>query len=605
MNLKRTNSVGFRFALVSATTVVVLVAVLFAAYIQSDRAAVVDGEVKKARSIVLMAESVRQNMEKKWELGIFTPEIVRDMEYTSSEDRKQKMLAVVPVVAAWESAKAKAKEGGFEFRTPRQNARNPNNNPDPVEAEVLEFFKHNPSASEKFLIDDKMNAVRYFRPVRLGKVCMNCHGDPATSYEKWRRDDGRDITGFKMDGKHVGDLHGAFEIISPLDKADAALAGSLRNALAIVVPILVAAILVTIFFVRRMVTKPLDEAVQVCSNIADGDLSVDIDVTRKDEVGMLLTSLKNMTGHLRNIVGQVLDNTEAISHSSQEIAAGNTSLSQRTEEQASSLEETASSMEEMTGTVKQNADNAAEARQLADANRLRASSGAEVVTRTVSAMGEINESSNKIADIITTIDGIAFQTNLLALNAAVEAARAGEQGRGFAVVASEVRSLAQRSADAAKEIKTLIEDSVGKVKIGTQLVDESGKTLEEIIDGTQKVADIVAEIAAASVEQASGIDQVNNAITQMDNMTQDNAALVEEAAASSRAMQEQANELRELMGFFKLDTSTRLGSGTHPGYGDASRKLRLSGSNPSQPANSGKAGFSRPKSEDSAEWEQF
>ena len=605
MNLKRTNSVGFRFALVSATTVVVLVAVLFAAYIQSDRAAVVDGEVKKARSIVLMAESVRQNMEKKWELGIFTPEIVRDMEYTSSEDRKQKMLAVVPVVAAWESAKAKAKEGGFEFRTPRQNARNPNNNPDPVEAEVLEFFKHNPSASEKFLIDDKMNAVRYFRPVRLGKVCMNCHGDPATSYEKWRRDDGRDITGFKMDGKHVGDLHGAFEIISPLDKADAALAGSLRNALAIVVPILVAAILVTIFFVRRMVTKPLDEAVQVCSNIADGDLSVDIDVTRKDEVGMLLTSLKNMTGHLRNIVGQVLDNTEAISHSSQEIAAGNTSLSQRTEEQASSLEETASSMEEMTGTVKQNADNAAEARQLADANRLRASSGAEVVTRTVSAMGEINESSNKIADIITTIDGIAFQTNLLALNAAVEAARAGEQGRGFAVVASEVRSLAQRSADAAKEIKTLIEDSVGKVKIGTQLVDESGKTLEEIIDGTQKVADIVAEIAAASVEQASGIDQVNNAITQMDNMTQDNAALVEEAAASSRAMQEQANELRELMGFFKLDTTTRIGSGTNPGNGDASWKLRLSGSNLSQPANSRKTGISRPKSEDSAEWEQF
>jgi methyl-accepting chemotaxis protein len=605
MNLKRTNSVGFRFALVSAATVVVLVAVLFAAYIQSDRAAVVDGEVKKARSIVLMAESVRQNMEKKWELGIFTPEIVRDMEYTSSEDRKQKMLAVVPVVAAWESAKAKAKEGGFEFRTPRQNARNPNNNPDPVEAEVLEFFKHNPSASEKFLIDDKMNAVRYFRPVRLGKVCMNCHGDPATSYEKWRRDDGRDITGFKMDGKHVGDLHGAFEIISPLDKADAALAGSLRNALAIVVPILVAAILVTIFFVRRMVTKPLDEAVQVCSNIADGDLSVDIDVTRKDEVGMLLTSLKNMTGHLRNIVGQVLDNTEAISHSSQEIAAGNTSLSQRTEEQASSLEETASSMEEMTGTVKQNADNAAEARQLADANRLRASSGAEVVTRTVSAMGEINESSNKIADIITTIDGIAFQTNLLALNAAVEAARAGEQGRGFAVVASEVRSLAQRSADAAKEIKTLIEDSVGKVKIGTQLVDESGKTLEEIIDGTQKVADIVAEIAAASVEQASGIDQVNNAITQMDNMTQDNAALVEEAAASSRAMQEQANELRDLMDFFKLDAATRLGSGSNRGNGGASPKLRLSDSSPSQPANSRKAGITRPKSEDSAEWEQF
>ncbi|MGW8248159.1 MAG: methyl-accepting chemotaxis protein [Acidiferrobacterales bacterium] len=605
MDFKRTNSIGFRFALVSATTVIILVAVLFAAYIQNDHKTVIDGEVKKARSIVLMAESVRQNMEKKWELGIFTPEIVRQMEYTSAEDRKQKMLAVVPVVAAWESAKAKAKEGGFEFRTPRQNARNPKNNPDPVEAEVLDYFKRDPSAAEKYVIDDKMNAVRYFRPVRLGKVCLNCHGDPATSFAKWRRDDGRDITGFKMDNKHVGDLHGAFEIISPLDKADAALAGSLRNALAIVVPILIAAILITIYFVRRMVTKPLDEAVQVCSNIANGDLSVDIDATRKDEVGMLLTSLKNMTGHLRNIVGQVLENTESISHSSQEIAAGNTSLSQRTEEQASSLEETASSMEEMTGTVKQNADSAAEARQLADANRKRASNGAEVVTRTVKAMGEINDSSNRIADIITTIDGIAFQTNLLALNAAVEAARAGEQGRGFAVVASEVRSLAQRSAEAAKEIKNLIEDSVGKVNVGTELVDESGKTLEEIIEGTQKVADIVAEIAAASIEQASGIDQVNNAITQMDNMTQDNAALVEEAAASSRAMQEQANELRELMSFFKLDISDRLGSDRSRGNGKTHQQIRLSDRNTSQPVKSRQEGFVRPKPEDSTEWEQF
>ena len=248
------------------------------------------------------------------------------------------------------------------------------------------------------------------------------------------------------------------------------------------------------------------------------------------------------------------------SFASKEIAMGNTNLSQRTEEQASSLEETASSMEEMTGTVKQNADSASEARQLADANRQRAVVGADVVTRTVEAMNEINHSSTRIGDIISTIDGIAFQTNLLALNAAVEAARAGEQGRGFAVVASEVRSLAQRSADAAKEIKTLIEDSVDKVKIGAELVDKSGATLEEIITGTQKMADIVGEIAAASIEQASGIDQVNNAITQMDNMTQDNAALVEEAAAASRAMEEQAQVLMQQVNYFQLqDLGNRLG----------------------------------------------
>ena len=317
-----------------------------------------------------------------------------------------------------------------------------------------------------------------------------------------------------------------------------------------------------------------------------------------------------MTGHLRQIVGNVLDNTESITHSSQEIAAGNASLSQRTEEQASSLEETASSMEEMTGTVKQNADSAAEAKQLADANRKRAAGGAEVVTRTVKAMGEINDSSNRIADIIGTIDGIAFQTNLLALNAAVEAARAGEQGRGFAVVASEVRSLAQRSADAAKEIKKLIEDSVSKVKAGTALVDESGKTLEEIIEGTQKVADIVAEIAAASIEQASGIDQVNNAVTQMDNMTQDNAALVEEAAAAARSLEEQARVMTEVMDFFKFgDNRIQLGAGVRGGNG-AGRRVSTH-----QPLTNSRLQHerahldnlkkARPSKQDSSEWEQF
>ena len=361
--------------------------------------------------------------------------------------------------------------------------------------------------------------------------------------------------------------------------------------------------LVTVF--PSVIAKRLIGILDMIEDISkgDGDLTKRLDDDGKDEIGRIAGAFNEFTNKIHDVLVTVKVASADIVTASKEIAMGNTNLSQRTEEQASSLEETASSMEEMTGTVKQNADSASEARQLAEANRQRAVVGAEVVTRTVSAMNEINSSSTRIGDIISTIDGIAFQTNLLALNAAVEAARAGEQGRGFAVVASEVRSLAQRSAEAAKEIKELIEDSVGKVKAGTQLVDESGKTLDDIIAGTQKMADIVAEIAAASIEQASGIDQVNNAVTQMDNMTQDNAALVEEAAAASRSMEDQAQVLMEQVNYFKLqEASNRL---------QGANRERLARPAPAARVNR-EASLATPaarktdvNSNDSSEWEQF
>jgi len=307
------------------------------------------------------------------------------------------------------------------------------------------------------------------------------------------------------------------------------------------------------------ITRSLNAAVNIANRIAEGNLDNRVEIERDDEVGKLLTALKAMSENLQKIVRDVRESAQSTASASEQISAGNTNLSQRTEEQASSLEETASSMEEMTSTVKQNADNAARANQMAEATRSQAEKGGHVVSQAVTAMGEINNASRKIADIISTIDGIAFQTNLLALNAAVEAARAGEQGRGFAVVATEVRNLAQRSANAAKEIKTLIEDSVAKVGVGSKLVEQSGETLNEIVTSVKKVSDVVADIAAASHEQSSGIDQVNQAVVQMDEMTQQNAALVEEAAAASRSLEEQAQVLTQLMGFFKLGDESKLG----------------------------------------------
>ncbi|WP_168792312.1 methyl-accepting chemotaxis protein [Paraburkholderia aromaticivorans] len=325
-----------------------------------------------------------------------------------------------------------------------------------------------------------------------------------------------------------------------------------RNLLIAISLVAVALAIGACVLITRAVTGPLRQAIDVARTVSEGDLRTRIVVDGSDETSKLLGALREMNERLTTIVGRVRDSSTSIAGAAREIAAGNMDLSQRTEQQAASLQETASSMEELTSTVKQNADNAQQGSMLAANASSVAQKGSEVVGQVVNTMHDISDSSTKIADITGIIEGIAFQTNILALNAAVEAARAGEQGRGFAVVASEVRSLAQRSSSAAKEIKDLIATSVGKIRDGSALAGEAGKTMAEVTQAVARVTDIMSEIAAASSEQSRGIEQVNLAITQMDNVTQQNAALVEEAAAASRSMEDQGQQLNEAVAFFQI-----------------------------------------------------
>jgi len=317
---------------------------------------------------------------------------------------------------------------------------------------------------------------------------------------------------------------------------------------------LVAGIIIA-FLISRSVVGPLAVARDHALRIAKGDLHDDITVEGRDEAAQLLKAISEMQASLKAIVREVHSSAEMVTTASTQIASGNADLSARTEEQASSIEETAASIEELTSTVGQNADNAREADQLASGASRIANRGGEVVNEVVRKMEEIQASSKKISEIIGVIDGIAFQTNILALNAAVEAARAGEQGRGFAVVASEVRNLAQRSASAAKEIKGLITDSVGTVDAGSKLVDEAGKTMEEVVNSVQRVSEIIGQIASATHEQSSGIGQVNTAVTELDRVTQQNAALVEESAAASESLNSQALRLAQSVAVFKVSNT--------------------------------------------------
>jgi len=562
-----------------------LVAVLFGLYSHKARQDAIDAYVAKARAVCLTAESTRQEMENKWAKGIFTPEMLRNW---AEKGEKDKVLDAVPVVTAWKAAMLRAKEGGYKFKTPKFHPRNPANQPDAQEGKALNLFKTQ-GLKEYYVIDKKDNDIRYFRPVVLTKPCLLCHGDPATSQQLWGNDKGLDATGAHMEGWKVGQIHGAFEVIQSLSKADKEVSASLLGGGgAVLGGMLVYALLFSLFITRSFVL-PLRKTVNMIEGLEKGNLDDRLHMDRNDEIGKLaktmdsfaddlkhevLTAFNRLaegdftfTAHgligaplakantsLNRLMAQIQQTSDKINMGAVQVSDSSQSLSQGATEQASSLEEISASMNQLSSQTKTNAENASQANQLANEAHAAADKGNDQMQQMVTAMADINDSGQNIAKIIKVIDEIAFQTNLLALNAAVEAARAGQHGKGFAVVAEEVRNLAGRSAKAASETAALIENSVQKASDGAQIADHTAEALAEIVNKVTKVTDLVAEIAASSNEQAQGISQINTGISQIDQVTQQNTATAEETAASSEELTGLANELRRMLEGFRLST---------------------------------------------------
>jgi len=416
-------------------------------------------------------------------------------------------------------------------------------------------------------------------------LAVNLIGDAMRAIESGNWDSANDMLGKKINPTYNKSMVAFKEMQTFISARNDRQSKELHDELSVLNVVVIAAIAVAILlsvaaalYLIRSINTPLNQAVAAARRVADGDLSLQAPVESTNEFGQLLAALRDMTASLSGIVKDVRSGSDVIAAASTQIAAGNMDLSSRTEQQASAIEETAASVEELTSTVRQNAENARQASELALSATGIATRGGTVVTEVVGTMGAISASARKIVDIIGVIDGIAFQTNILALNAAVEAARAGEQGRGFAVVASEVRSLAHRSASAAKEIKALIGDSVANVEAGTRLVDQAGATMDEIVQSVRQVAGIMGDISVASAEQSSGIEQIHQAISQMDQVTQQNAALVEEAASAAASLQESAANLAERVSVFKIGhTAAAAAAPVSAGYvhGNSARADRV------------------------------
>lgn len=575
------HSVGMRLVLVVVGLFVLSAGGLLWLYAYQHRTAVIEAEAKKAKNVLIVAEAVREQTAKQWELGIFSFETLRGFATLPEAEARSKILAAVPVAVSWELIKARAKENGYELRTPRENPRNPNNTPDALEAEALTYFTRHPEADEYQLIDEKTNTFRYFRPVRLQEQCMFCHGDPKSSQALWGRSDGRDILGYPMEGKRVGDLHGAFEIIASLDEADGAIAANVAKGaglIALVTLIVAGGLYLT---TKRLVVDPLTALGLRLQDIAqgEGDLTARLEAKGKNEFAWVAHSFNQFMKKLRNLVLTVKDSSQDLAQEAGHLDRLAGATEEGAASQRSELAHVAATMQQMTVAVQEIAHSTTKAADASQATDAEVKAGQAVVQGAIAKIDQLASEVDKAAQVLRELEGdsdsigevlkiigdIADQTNLLALNAAIEAARAGEQGRGFAVVAEEVRTLASRTQESTAEIQQTIERLRSRARQAVQVISQSKEqahasmaeahtvntVLANIIRMIDEVKEMNAHIASAVEEQSMVSEEINQNIVRVNDGVDAACVKMEETRQAIVHLREQAGKLAEIVGQFR------------------------------------------------------